>query len=92
MPPLGVLIGGVDFSKLQIVLKRAADGSVTAAIRYGAFINTLIEFIVIAFVIFLIIKWINSLKSKEEVPKAPPKPSEDIILLREIRDLLQKTK
>ncbi len=92
MPPVGVLIGGVDFSKLQVVLKRAQDGSVKAAIRYGVFINVLIEFTVIAFAIFFLVKAINNLKAKEETPKAPPAPAEDVLLLREIRDLLKKEK
>lgn len=90
MPPIGVLIGGVDFSKLQIVLRRAQDGSVEAAIRYGTFINVLIEFTVIAFAIFLLVKGINRMKAKEETPKAPPEPAENVLLLREIRDLLKK--
>jgi large conductance mechanosensitive channel len=90
MPPIGVLIGGVDFSKLQIVLKRGADGSVAAAIKYGNFINILIEFVIIAFSIFLIVKLINNFMSKEEAPKAPAAPPEDVVLLREIRDLLKK--
>lgn len=90
MPPIGLITGGVDFSKLQIVLKRAADGTVSAAIRYGVFINTIIEFIIIAFAIFLIVKWMNSMKKKEEeAPAAPPAPAEDVVLLREIRDLLK---
>ncbi len=90
MPPIGVLIGGVDFSKLQVVLKRAQDGSVKAAIRYGVFINVLIEFVIIAFAIFLIVKTINNVKAKEEKPTAPPAPTEEVLLLREIRDLLKK--
>ncbi len=89
MPPIGALIGGIDFSKLQVVLKRAQDGSVKAAIRYGVFINVLIEFLIIAFAIFLLVKAINNVKAKEE-PKAPPAPAEDVLLLREIRDLLKK--
>ncbi len=90
MPPIGLITGGIDFSKLQIVMKRAADGSIAASIRYGVFINTIIEFIIIAFAIFLIVKWMNSLKkAEEEVPAAPPAPPEDVVLLKEIRDLLK---
>ncbi len=91
MPPIGALIGGIDFSKLQVVLKRAQDGSVKAAIRYGVFINVLIEFLIIAFAIFLLVKAINNVKAKEEF-KAPPAPAEDVLLLREIRDLLKNKK
>ncbi len=90
MPPIGLLLGGIDFSLKQLVLKRAPDGGIVAAIRYGMFINTIIEFIIIAFAVFLIVKWMNSLKKAEkETPSAPPAPPEDVVLLREIRDLLK---
>ena len=90
MPPIGLITGGIDFSKLQIVLRRAEDGSIAAAIKYGVFINTIVEFIIIAFAIFLVVKWMNSLKkAEEEAPSAPPAPPEDVVLLREIRDLLK---
>ncbi|OQB05423.1 MAG: Large-conductance mechanosensitive channel [bacterium ADurb.Bin212] len=90
MPPIGLLLGGIDFSNLVITLKGAADGTEAVTINYGLFLNTLIDFLIVAFVIFVIIKQVNRLKKKEE---AKPDPiSEDIILLREIRDLLKKSK
>jgi len=85
MPPIGLLLGGIDFSNLSVSLA----GGVT--IRYGLFINTVIDFIIVAFAIFLMIKGINSLKRREEAkPSAPPVPSEEVVLLSQIRDLLKK--
>ncbi len=90
MPPIGVLLGGVDFSKLQIVVKEATEKTEAVVIRYGVFINTIIEFIIIAFAIFLVVKGINSMRKKEEEkPAAPPAPSKEEVLLGEIRDLLK---
>lgn len=90
MPPIGYLIGGIDFSSYKAVLVAAgADGKGEVAIQYGAFLNTLIQFVIIAFAIFLVVKAINSLKRKEEVA-APPAPAEDVVLLTEIRDLLRQ--
>lgn len=99
MPPIGVLLGGVDFSNLKILLKKAvvdSAGKVTApevAISYGAFINTVINFIIIAASIFVIIKLMNAMKKKEEAkpatPPPPPPPTKDQELLSEIRDLLK---
>lgn len=95
MPPIGMALGGVDFTKLQIVLQEAVmEGGevVTEAVtmNYGIFINTIIEFIIIAFAIFMVIKGMNSAKKKEEEAPAPdPGPSEKD-LLGEIRDLLKK--
>lgn len=91
MPSLGVLIGGVDFTDLVIVLK-AAQGEIPAVtINYGKFIQTLVDFLIVAFAIFMAIKAMNSLKRKEEdVPAAPPAPTMDQELLTEIRDLLKK--
>ena len=91
MPPIGVLVGGIDFSKLQIVLKRAQDGSVKAAIGYGKFINVSVEFIVVSFAMFILVKGINRLKADKET-KASQEPSEEVLLLREIRDLLKNKK
>jgi large conductance mechanosensitive channel len=92
MPPIGLITGGIDFSQLKIVLK-AADAATKkpeVAIAYGAFINTLIQFFIIAFVIFLIVKGVNMLKRKEaEAPAAPPAPTPSEALLTEIRDLLK---
>lgn len=93
MPPIGVLLGGVDFSNLAFTIK-AASGEIPAVmIGYGKFIQTLIDFIIIAFVIFMAVKAINSLKRKEkEAPKAPPAPAAEEVLLAEIRDLLKVQK
>ena len=96
MPPIGYLTGGIDFKNLKIVikegdpLKKIADVS----INYGNFINTMIEFLIIAFCIFMIVKAINSLKKPEEAPApAPdPGPTKEEVLLTEIRDLLAKGK
>jgi large conductance mechanosensitive channel len=90
MPPLGVLIGGVDFSDLAIVLK-AAEGDLPAVtLAYGKFIQAIIDFTIIAFAIFVAVKVINRLKREEEAaPAAPPAPTKDQELLSEIRDLLK---
>ena len=97
MPPLGILIGGVDFTDLKITLKDAvidASGAVTSemvSINYGSFIQTTVDFIIIAFAIFLVVKGMNSLKKKEvAAPAAPPAPTKEEVLLTEIRDLLKK--
>ncbi len=97
MPPIGMLLGGVDFKELQIVLREdalnAAGEVVTkgATILYGNFIQTAVDFIIIAFVIFMMIKGMNNMKKKEEAaPAPPPAPSKEETLLGEIRDLLKK--
>jgi large conductance mechanosensitive channel len=91
MPPIGVLLGGVDFSKLGIVVKEATETAEAVIIKYGVFLNTILEFIIIAFAIFMVIKGMNSMKKKEEEkPAAPPAPSKEETLLSEIRDLLKK--
>jgi len=88
MPPIGILTGGVNFSKLSITLKKASETSTAITLNYGSFINTTLDFIIIAFSIFIIVKQINKFKRKEEAkPKETP---EDILLLREIRDSLKK--
>lgn len=90
MPPIGVLLGGVNFSDLAFVVKEAVGDAPAVVISYGSFIQTLIDFTIIAFAIFMVVKGINSLKKKEaEVPKAPPAPSSQELLLTEIRDLLK---
>jgi large conductance mechanosensitive channel len=90
MPPIGVLLGGVDFSDLAIVIKEAVGEAPAVVISYGAFIQTLIDFTIIAFAIFMIVKGINKPKKKEvEAPKAPATPSAEEALLIEIRDLLK---
>jgi len=91
MPPIGILLGGVDFSNLSIVLKGATEAAEAVTLNYGAFINTVVEFTIIAFAIFMVIKGINSAKKKEEEkPAEPPKPSEEVQLLKDIRDALKK--
>lgn len=91
MPPIGILLGGVDFTDLAIVLKEAVGEAPAVVISYGAFLQTVIDFLIIAFAIFMLIKAINSLKREEEVvPKAPPAPSAQEVLLMEIRDLLKE--
>lgn len=98
MPPLGMLIGGVDFADKKLVLQEgvAASEGVEAvpevAIFYGEFINVVINFIIVAFAIFLVVKLMNAAKKKQEKEQAaaaPPAPPEDVLLLREIRDALQ---
>lgn len=93
MPPIGLIIGGIDFSNLSLKVKEAVDSTGEVTIKYGIFINTVIDFIIVAFAIFILIKGINSLKKKEEAKSAaPPKPSDEVVLLSEIRDLLKTTK
>ena len=90
MPPIGLLIGGVDFSDLAITLK-AAEGDVPAVVlAYGKFIQTVLDFVIVAFAIFMGVKAINRLKREEAVaPSEPPVPSAEETLLTEIRDLLK---
>jgi large conductance mechanosensitive channel len=92
MPPLGLAIGGVDFSNLALTLKEgAADGTGAVTINYGKFIQTVFDFVIVAFAIFIAVRAINNLKKKEaEAPAAPPPPTRDQELLAEIRDLLKK--
>ena len=93
MPPIGVLLGGVDFSKLAFTVKEAVGDVPAVVISYGKFTQTIIDFIIIAFVIFIAIKAINTLKRKEEqAPKAPAPPPAQEVLLTEIRDLLKERK
>jgi large conductance mechanosensitive channel len=86
MPPIAYLLGGIDFSSLKIVLKDTGDPTTEVAIRYGAFILTVIQFVVVALVVF----WIGRLVIREE-PAAPAEPSDEVRLLTEIRDSLQKS-
>jgi len=93
MPPIGVLLGGVDFSNLAYTIKAASGDIPAVVIGYGKFLQTVIDFTIIAIAVFIAIKAINSLKKKEkEAPKAPPKPSAQEVLLTEIRDLLRDRK
>jgi large conductance mechanosensitive channel len=107
MPPLGKLIGGIDFSTFKIIIQKAvtpvmdgktilSPGSQEIAIRYGVFINTILTFLIVAFCIFLIVKAYNKMKERMEkneakiVAAVPPSPSNEEVLLIEIRDLLKK--
>ncbi len=96
MPPIGMALGGVDFSDLKIVLQAAeiaADGTVTVpevAIRWGAWVNKIIDFLIVGFVLFMIIRTYNKLNPKPEPAPAPPPGPTEIDLLKEIRDALKK--
>ena len=92
MPPIGLLLGGVDFSDLAITLKAAHGDAPAVILRYGAFIQTLVDFLIIAFAIFLLVKGVNALKREKEAtePPAPPPPAPEVVLLEEIRDLLKQ--
>lgn len=91
MPPLGWIIGGVDFSDLAIVLPEIIEGKGEVSIMYGQFIQTILDFTIVAFAIFMMIKVINRLKKKEEEkPAEEPAPTKEELLLTEIRDLLKQ--
>jgi len=99
MPPIGMLLGNVDFSNLRIVLQEAStNGDVVVpevAIGYGVFLNTIITFIIVAFAVFMVVKGYNKMKSslekkEEEAPAPAPEPTKEEVLLTEIRDLLKK--
>lgn len=90
-PPLGLLLGGVNFSALAITLQAASGDQPAVVIAYGKFIQTIIDFLIVAWAIFLGLKAVNTLKKKETLPPAaPPAPSREQELLSEIRDLLQQ--
>ena len=89
MPPLGMLLGGVSFGGLAVTLK-AAEGDVPAVLwKYGSFIQSIVDFTIIAFVIFLVVKAMNSMQRKQEAPAAPAAPPPEVVLLTEIRDSLR---
>lgn len=91
MPPIGLLIGGVDFSNLVITLKAAEEGAEAVALRYGVFIQAVFDFVIVAFAVFIAVRALNSMRKKEaETPAAPPAPSAQEQLLMEIRDLLKQ--
>jgi large conductance mechanosensitive channel len=91
MPPVGLLLGGTDFSNLAIILKEAVGDAEAVTLNYGVFIQTIIDFILIALAIFLVIRAMNSLKRKKaEAPGVPPAPTKQEVLLTEIRDLLKQ--
>lgn len=91
MPPLGLLLGGMNFEDLLITIKRGVGDVAPVTINYGMFVQNIVDFLIIAFAIFMIIKAINSAKKKEvPAPEAPEAPTKDQELLTEIRDLLKK--
>jgi len=91
MPPIGLAVGGVDFSDLAVTLKEASGEVAAVTLNYGSFVQTVLDFVIIAFAIFMVIKGMNSMKKKEEEkPAEPPKPSAEEKLLTEIRDLLKQ--
>lgn len=90
MPPIGIITGGVDFSNLSVTLKNATATTEKVSINYGMFINTILDFLIIAFAMFLLIRQMNKMKRKEEEKK--PATPEEITLLREIRDSLKSKK
>lgn len=91
MPPIGLLLGGVNFTDLKVVMKAATEAAPAVTWNYGNFIQVLIDFLIIAFAVFALIKGMNALKKKqEEAPAPPPEPTKEEKLLTEIRDLLKK--
>jgi large conductance mechanosensitive channel len=91
MPAVGQLVGGIDLSRYKLVLRAAATGKEEVAIRFGLFAQNIIDFVIIAFAIFVVVRLINAAKRKEEAaPAAPALPPEEILLLREIRDELRQ--
>lgn len=93
MPPIGLLVGGVDFTKLVVILKEASANTPAVTLNYGNFIQTLVDFTIITCAIFMVVKLINRLKKKDAAaPAATPKLSQEEQLLTEIRDLLRERK
>jgi large conductance mechanosensitive channel len=92
MPPIGMLVGGVDFSYLALTLREKTDTAPAIVMKYGVFINTIIDFLIVALAIFALVKGINTLRrskeKEEEAPAAPPEPTREEVLLAEIRDAL----
>jgi large conductance mechanosensitive channel len=89
MPPIGLATGGVDFKAMKVVIGGTPEAPV--AINYGVFIQTIIDFTIVAGCVFLLVKGVNSLRRPAPAPAAPPAPPEDVKLLTEIRDLLKRT-
>ena len=91
MPPIGLLLGNVDFAALAVTLSAAGADGKPVLLKYGAFIQSTVDFVIIAFAIFMMIRWMNSLSKKEEpATEVAPEPSAEEKLLSEIRDLLKK--
>lgn len=92
MPPIGLLLGGVDFNAFAVALKAAAGDTPAVAIHYGTFINVVVDFLIVVLVLFFVIKLMNTLRPKKEAVVLPPeKASKEELLLTEIRDLLKKS-
>ncbi|MGA9119421.1 MAG: large-conductance mechanosensitive channel protein MscL [Bacteroidota bacterium] len=90
MPPIGILVGGIDFTDLAVLLKQGATADANVYLRYGKFLQSCVDFIIVAWSIFMVIKGINTLKRKQaQQPAAPAAPPADVVLLTEIRDLLK---
>jgi large conductance mechanosensitive channel len=90
MPPIGLMIGGVNFTALKLTLRGAAEGKDAVTLNYGNFIQVALDFLIVAWAVFMMVKAINSMKRKEAAaPAAPPAPSKQEVLLTEIRDLLK---
>jgi large conductance mechanosensitive channel len=91
MPPIGLLLGGVDFSSLAITIQEAAGDAAAVSINYGVFVNTILDFLIIAFAIFLVVKAMNAAmpKPEPEPAPAPPEPTKEEVLLTEIRDAIR---
>lgn len=91
MPPIGLIIGGVNFTSLAITIKEASGDAAAVTLNYGKFIQSVVDFLIIAFAIFMVIKAMNTVMKKEEqAPASPPPPSNEEALLAEIRDLLKR--
>mgnify|MGYP001259514178 CR=1 FL=1 len=92
MPPIGMILSGINFSDIATTLKPAGpDGKGAVVVNWGKFIQVVINFVIVAFVMFLVVKGMNAMKRKqEEAPAAPPEPSDEVKLLTEIRDALRK--
>ena len=91
MPPIGMLMGGVDFKDLAMTIQEAAGDQAAVTIKYGVFIQTVVDFLIVAFAIFMVVRAMNNMKKKEEAaPASPPAPTKEEVLLGEIRDLLKK--
>ena len=91
MPPIGYLMGGMDFNNLKLIIKEATEKAPIVAIKYGAFINVIINFTIVAFAMFILIRAMNTLKKKEEAaPSEPSRPTNEELLLAEIRDILKR--
>jgi len=88
MPPVGLMLGGVNFSDLAITLSEATEEAEAVTLQWGAFVQTSIDFLIVAFAVFMLVRGVNSMRKQEE-EAAPAAPPEDVVLLREIRDSLQ---